>query len=357
MQVAHILKPVLVAAWVVGGFMLLAPDSPTGAAEPAQTRAAAVDVSKHSPDEYAGSESCKTCHEDQYVSFARTAHADMAHSRFETDMSRGCEACHGPSKKHVECETERRKAMEAGEDVADCDKSLVVSYRSQSPKDVSSTCLSCHAGLGEEHSNYIRGEHWRNDVGCTDCHDPHGTALHKDRLGSQTYLSPATEHKIDFGVQAMLKESEPAVCFRCHSEQKAQFTMPFRHRVLEGELRCSDCHNPHGGFELRQARLATGADAVCVKCHNDKQGPFTFEHAPLKTEGCASCHTPHGSANPRLLRRADVFQLCIECHTEAHGIGAPNTPSFHNLAQEKWRNCTTCHVMIHGSMSHPLYFR
>jgi hypothetical protein len=26
-------------------------------------------------------------------------------------------------------------------------------------------------------------------------------------------------------------------------------------------IKCSDCHNPHGGFELKQARLATGADA------------------------------------------------------------------------------------------------
>ena len=58
-----------------------------------------------------------------------------------------------------------------------------------------------------------------------------------------------------------------------------------------------------------------------------------------------------------LFRTANVTQLCLECHTETQGIGAPNTPSFHNLAQAKWRNCTTCHVMIHGSMSHPLYFR
>jgi hypothetical protein len=41
---------------------------------------------------------------------------------------------------------------------------------------------------------------------------------------------------------------------------------------------------------------------LCYKCHADKQGPFVFEHAPLKVEGCTACHDPHGSANPKLLK-------------------------------------------------------
>ncbi len=102
----------------------------------------------------------------------------------------------------------------------------------------------------------------------------------------------------------MLRGSEPQLCISCHSETKAQFSRPFHHKVLEGLIKCSDCHNPHGGFELKQARLSTGADAGCLKCHTDKQGPFVFEHAPLKIEGCSSCHTPHGSANAKLLTRS-----------------------------------------------------
>ena len=51
-----------------------------------------------------------------------------------------------------------------------------------------------------------------------------------------------------------------------------------------GNLRNNDCHNPDGGFELKQTRLATGADAACIKCHADKQGPFIYEHALVKTD-------------------------------------------------------------------------
>ena len=52
----------------------------------------------------------------------------------------------------------------------------------------------------------------------------------------------------------------------------------------------------------------------CFNCHGDKRGPFTFEHAPVRFEGCQACHEPHGSANPRMLTRANVRFVCLECH-------------------------------------------
>lgn len=354
MRLTQSLKSVLLTGWALGGLLFMLSGLSVAENGQSQTPAAA------GAGEYAGNESCKACHEQEHENFTGTPHAAVAHSRFENDMARGCESCHGPGKAHVLAETKRREAMELGlEEPADYRTGLIVSFRGLSPKDVSDNCLECHAGMGEEHINYRRGEHWRNDVGCIDCHDPHGMPRVADRLGSQTFADSATRHKPDWGSEVMLRESEPKLCISCHNEMRAQFTMPFRHRVLEGAMNCSDCHNPHGGFESRQQRLAVGADAACAKCHTDKQGPFAFEHAPLKLEGCTACHTPHGSANPRMLRRADVFQLCIECHTDvgAIGVGQPGTPSFHNLALEKWRNCTTCHVQIHGSQTHPLYFR
>jgi DmsE family decaheme c-type cytochrome len=159
----------------------------------------------------------------------------------------------------------------------------------------------------------------------------------------------------------MLKKHEVLLCMACHNETKSQFNRPFHHKVLEGAMNCSDCHNPHGGFELKQARLATGADAVCFKCHADKQGPFVFEHAPAKVEGCAACHDPHGSANPKLLKRSNVAQLCIECHSNIGVVpgeepaGAAQVP--HDLSNPRYRNCTICHSKIHGSNASSRFFR
>ena len=124
-------------------------------------------------------------------------------------------------------------------------------------------------------------------------------------------------------------------------------------------MNCSDCHNPHGGFETKQTRLAVGADTGCVKCHANKAGPFVFEHAAIKLEGCTACHIPHGSANPKMLKRASVRQLCFECHT---GIINETTegaavPSFHSQANVRYQQCTVCHSAIHGSNSSPIFFR
>jgi len=121
--------------------------------------------------------------------------------------------------------------------------------------------------------------HRQNDVSCTSCHSMHH--------------AKTREH--------MLVKAEPELCYSCHLQQRAQFNMPFRHRVNEGLIQCTDCHNQHGtggvleGDHLvRQVRTSASGDMVCFKCHADKQGPFVFEHAAARLEGCGSCHIAHG---------------------------------------------------------------
>jgi predicted CXXCH cytochrome family protein len=298
-------------------------------------------TSNTDPKDLVGSQTCKTCHEEQFNNFSKTAHSRLTQLNDWKDKMHGCETCHGPGREHVE----------GGGDIT-----KIRTFRNEPPKQISETCLYCHAGR-EEHNNFRRGEHWRNDVSCIDCHSPHPGDPVLKKGESITYIGESTAPRPNLSALRMLRTSEPQLCLQCHGEMKAQFTQPFHHKVLEGAMRCSDCHNPHGGFELKQTRLSIGADAPCIKCHTNLQGPFVFEHAPLKIEGCTLCHNPHGSANPRMLKRTEVFQLCLECHTDAHGIGAPNTPNFHNLATTRFRNCTTCHVKIHGSNTHNLFFR
>jgi DmsE family decaheme c-type cytochrome len=229
----------------------------------------------------------------------------------------GCEACHGPGKAHVE---------------GGGDKTKIFTFKGASAQEISARCLDCHQ-YGEEHSNYSRSVHLQNGVACTDCHDPHH----------------AKES------QFLLKEKQPTLCYGCHLDKKQQFNRPFHHRVNEGLVKCTDCHNPHGGFQTRQLRATGTQDLVCFKCHTDKAGPFVYEHAAVKVEGCTACHLPHGSSNPRLLKRAQVNLLCLECHAFSADAGAPATPTFHNQAQ-KYQACTMCHTAIHGSNSNHVFF-
>jgi predicted CXXCH cytochrome family protein len=56
-------------------------------------------------------------------------------------------------------------------------------------------------------------------------------------------------------------------------------------------------------------------------------GPFVFEHAAVRAEGCTGCHTPHGSQNARLLNMTSIATLCNQFHSpvangSVHGLDA-----------------------------------
>ena len=74
----------------------------------------------------------------------------------------------------------------------------------------------------------------------------------------------------------------------------------------------------------------------CLNCHGDKRGPFTFEHGPVRFEGCTACHEPHGSANPRMLVAPGGALVCLECHANLPTANRTGTigvvpPAFHDL--------------------------
>jgi len=171
-------------------------------------------------------------------------------------------------------------------------------------------------------------------------------------------------------VRALLRKPQTTLCEGCHTDVRAQFAMPFKHRVEEGVISCTDCHNPHGTFaptwrmasRPHQVDQAAPNEEPCLKCHADKRGPFIFEHLGVRVDGCETCHAPHGSTNSRLLRRPVVFTLCLECHNGAgnfgrQGTGIPSQTPKHNMADPRYQNCTACHVRIHGSNADSSFLR
>ncbi len=254
---------------------------------------------------YVGADACAPCHEDHVRWVRGSVHENVALPSGKGQAARGCEACHGPGARHVE----------------NASPETIISFRKETAGVRSGQCLACHnttsAGL-----NFRRGDHHTAKVACDDCHGA-SQAFHRMR-----------------GVRDVMARAEPALCFGCHPEQRADFAMPSRHPVREGFMQCSSCHDQHGGFSLRQLRTR-GTEAVCGKCHEDKQGPFIFEHPAGRAGDCSACHRPHGSTNPKLLTRAQIRFQCLECHT--------NTTVRHDLAQPRYQHCTVCHSRIHGS--------
>lgn len=281
---------------------------------------------------YVGNNVCRTCHPDVWSTFYKNPHYKSVASGKEAAELAGCESCHGPGKAHVE---------------AKGGKATIVAFSELQPKAILDNCLRCHAETLSR-ANIRRSSHTLNDVVCTNCHSIHKSPVPKFLLAKQ----------------------QTTLCYGCHAEVRAQFSMPFKHRVNEGFMACSDCHNPHGApaptwrmaARPRMTDHALSNEEPCLKCHSEKRGPFLYEHEPVRVDGCETCHYPHGSTNSRLLRRPVVFTLCLECHNGAGNFGRQGagvlaiTPS-HNLADPRYQNCTTCHVRIHGSNSDALFLR
>jgi len=277
----------------------------------------AESASKADPSQYVGDDTCLTCHQEMEKSFNEGPHWKTLQDQRRGPAFQGCEACHGPGKAHAES----------------ADPTKIIRFTGLSQDESSRRCLKCHQ-YGQDHANFLRSAHLKNNVGCTSCHSIHHPVVAKQ----------------------LLVKAQPLLCYTCHLDVKPAFSMPYHHKVNEGLIACSNCHNPHGGFITRQLRSTAGQDVLCFNCHTDKAGPFGFEHAPVKTEGCVACHMPHGSPNPRLLRRSQVNLLCLECHTLTIDQLAPAIPTFHNQAQ-KYQACTLCHVAIHGSNTDHFFFK
>jgi DmsE family decaheme c-type cytochrome len=272
---------------------------------------------------FVGSNVCRTCHGDMWFNFYKNPHYKSLASGKEPPERTGCEGCHGPGEAHVQSQGGRTTIPRA--------------FSLMSPKQHIEACLTCHA-KDLSRANIRRSEHTMNDVACTSCHSIHRSVTPK----------------------FLLARRQRELCYSCHSAIRAQFDMPSKHRVNEGFMECTDCHNPHGAFaptwsmgQRPRMMEQTLNDQPCVKCHADMRGPFVFEHAPVRVEGCESCHNPHGSTNAKLLRRPVVFTVCLECHngggSGTRGQGVDVQTPRHNLLDPRFQRCTTCHVKIHGS--------
>ncbi len=296
---------------MLGAGMLCATTLAVAAAEAGpQANAATAQAKEAAPSAFVGGDICATCHAEVSTKFAGNPHTKLAAQHGAAGVN--CEGCHGPGGAHVE----------GGGDIT-----KIFNPAKASAKDVDEKCLGCHAGT---HPNFLRSPHAKGGVSCIGCHDIHG--------GKE---------------DALLIAPQPALCFTCHTDVKPSFSMPFHHKVNEGLVQCVDCHDPHGTFGNNNLKSTADQNAICTKCHAEARGPFVYEHASVKAEGCLACHTPHGSQNARLLNMPNINTLCNQCHSPV----AAGTVHSMNAGSSELTPCTSCHTYIHGSNVNPAFLK
>src|SRR6266404_2099557 len=126
---------------------------------PAQKTPVTAAVPAEPPPGYAGAETCKACHVEQYEKFARTKMGRLfLHQPRNSTEGLACENCHGPGKAHAESGGE--KGVGGLISFAKNDKTPV-EKRNQ-------VCLSCHT---KGNRIFWSGSaHEARDVACTSCH-------------------------------------------------------------------------------------------------------------------------------------------------------------------------------------------
>lgn len=272
---------------------------------------------------------CADCHTDTVAAFAKNPHFLGLGATKKADAEDTCATCHGDGTKHVE---------------SGGDASLISVPRGAAG---AQDCLACHESGKAAFSDGARdsfakgtqetfhtGVHANTDaVNCLTCHSMHKPA-------------PKSMH--------LLAKAPGELCATCHTTQSASFkNKPYSHRLDRGGMTCLDCHLPHA--QSPAVKMTTQGELPCLNCHSEVRGPFVFDHVTGSGGTCLSCHQPHGSNNPKMLLWARVDQLCLSCHSQT---GGPKTfgsqpPSFHDLTQPRYRNCTTCQVAVHGSNLSP----
>ena len=230
---------------------------------------------------------CANCHDAQWRAIDLSAHG--AKSDATGSM---CQACHGSAAEHLKDPTKAKPANPFGPGHTADERTAV--------------CLTCHSG-NRNLAFWTSGKHQLNEITCANCHSIHGERL----LPSYSPNNPPQKSVTINKFTTTFLSNQAEICWQCHQPIRAANFKPSHHPIIEGKVKCSDCHNPHGAITPAMLKQPTINDQ-CYSCHADKRGPYVFNHPPVE-ENCATCHNPHGSVHAKLLNES-APNLCQDCH-------------------------------------------
>jgi predicted CXXCH cytochrome family protein len=244
---------------------------------------------------------CAECHSTN-VSMNFDAENDSFATTY-SEISVGCEGCHGPGSTHIDRARAEFEDREYGLHV-DLDDSGGAAW-----------VMNPDPGISERSERLLRPQ--RQPEACGRCHSRRSIIAPDYEYGqplAHTHLPALFEESLYFADGQI-------------SDEVYVYGSFLQSRMYRAGVTCSDCHNPHSG------KLVAGNDpnAVCAQCHLADR--FAVEahagHSPADA-GCVDCHMAsrlymvvddrrdHSFRIPRpdLTGRIATPNACSDCHAE-----------------------------------------
>jgi len=209
--------------------------------------------------------------------------------------SRVCETCH---------DKDAKRAMWVGSQHHNADVACDSCHQVHTNRDKvlnkvrqTEVCYSCHKVVRDQNNRPSHHPVAEGKMGCSDCHNVHGSA----------------------GPKLVKRDSINATCYTCHAEKRGPFVR--QHEPVSDD--CMNCHTAHG---------STIAGMLKVR-------------PPML---CQQCHTPHvAGAVGALGGQNGVFGAAAPGQISALITANANGKNVVNMWQG--RSCMNCHTQVHGS--------
>jgi len=274
-----------------------------------------------------GDAKCTRCHDQedspQLLAIGKTRHGVKADQRTPS-----CVSCHGESDRHID--------RPAGTKERPKPDRVFGRKGGASPAEVQNqACLGCHES--GKRILWQGSVHDTRDTSCTSCHKVHSDedqvrdkltqaevcfACHKEQRGQINRPSrhPIREGKVGCsdchnahgtaGPKLLVRDNVNDTCYQCHMEKRGPFVRT--HQPVQED--CAICHNPHG--TTTPYLLKARPPFLCQECHEptSHRGNFgsltgTSTSANALARGCLNCHTNiHGTNNPANISNERTFR-------------------------------------------------
>ncbi|HEY3328366.1 MAG TPA: DmsE family decaheme c-type cytochrome [Novimethylophilus sp.] len=299
---------------------------------------------------------CTKCHDENetkpVLSIYATRHGVKADARTPT-----CQACHGESEAHVK-NVEGKETRPAPDVLFGTRSGKNSSFRRSDAEAQNKTCMVCHQNALGKRTYWAGSQHQKRNVACVSCHEVHAKddkvltkatqpevcySCHKEQRAQAQRISthPIAAGKVgcsdchnphgSAGPKLLVKNTVNETCYTCHAEKRGPFL--WEHPPATDD--CMNCHTPHGSTNA--PLLKARAPWLCQQCHGDG--------APHPGQVYSAANLPDGAASNNNIGTTAAAQAI-------NPITGTRITRNNPESRLAFRGCPNCHSQIHGS-NHP----